>query len=440
MAHSTRSIAAALLVLACFSGLIACHSVPDEDSTETPTPMAEVPPVCCPAQSDDWPQYRGLARDGTSPDADMDPWPADGPEELWRRPIGEGFSSIAVKGDDLYTTALDGSEEVLLCLDAATGEEKWRHALGPAFREEYGNGPRSTPTVDDRGMVYALSSYARLDAVDGRTGKTIWSLDLLKRFGTGDVDRGYSSSPLVEGELVVLNVGPGKGGAVVAIDRTLGKVAWAVEDGGAAYSSPLAATLGGKRQIVTAIGRGVVGLDPADGRRLWEHEWSTRYGLNIAMPLVLSDDRVFLSSGYDQGAVMLQVASTEDGWRVTPLWTQRLFRNHFSSSVAHEGVIFGFDNENLKGLDAETGQVLWTQRAYGKGTLIRVGHDLVVLSAAGKLVRIPATAEDPGPVARIDVLSGKCWTAPSMAASRLFLRNGSEMVALAVDGRSARSV
>lgn len=391
-------------------------------------PFIDAPPVCCPAAPDDWPQYRGPARDGSAPQ-EIGPWPEDGPREVWRRPIGDGFASLAVKGDRLFTSAVDQQEEVLFCLDAGTGGEVWRLAMGPEFTEEYGNGPRSTPTVDDRGVVYALSSRAVLFAVDSRDGTLIWSRDLYRQFGGRDYDRGYASSPLVEGELVILNVGP-KDGSVVALERTRGDLVWSSQSGAAAFSSPVAVTLDGRRQIVTAVGRGLVALDPQDGSLLWEHEWKTKYGLNIAMPVEVPEGRIFLSSGYDQGAVLLDVAEDGGRWRAEPLWTQRLFRNHFSTSVYRDGLLFGFDDSILKCLDAETGEPRWSSRGYGKGSLVRLGDTLLVLSEDGEVGLVRATGESFQELARAKVLNGRCWTAPAVAAGRLYVRNGSEIVCL----------
>lgn len=410
------------------------------DDSGSPGPLAEAPPVCCPAAPDDWPQYRGPNRDGAGAAPDIGPWPEDGPAEVWRRPIGAGFASLAVKGDRLFTSAVDQEEETLFCLDAGTGDEVWRLAMGPEFTEEFGDGPRSTPTVDDRGLVYALSSRAVLFAVDSRDGTVIWSRDLHRQFGGSDYDRGYSSSPLVEGELLILNVGPEDDGAVVALERTTGDVVWSSESGRSAYSSPVAVTVDGQRQIVTAIGRGVIGLDPEDGALLWEHEWKTKYGLNIAMPVVLPDDRILLSSGYDQGAVLLEVSQDGGRWSAEPSWTQRLFRNHFSTSIYYQDLLFGFDESNLKCLDAETGEPRWASRDFGKGSLVRLGDILMVLSETGEVGLVRATGESFQELARARVLEGKCWTAPAVAGGRLFVRNSSEIVCLDLNVAEAPSV
>ncbi len=214
---------------------------------------------------------------------------------------------------------------------------------------------------------------------------------------------------------------------MVAIERTSGDVVWSSQDGAAAYSSPVAATLAGRRQIVTAIGRGLVALDPLDGDLLWEHEWKTSYDLNIAMPVVLPEGRVLLSSGYDKGAVLLEVALDGDTWSATPKWTQRLFRNHFSTSVYHDGMLYGFDEDTLKCLDAATGEERWANRDFGKGNLVRVGDTLVVLSVKGELALVEATGESFQERARARVLDERCWTAPAVAAGRVYLRNSSEI-------------
>ena len=404
------------------------------DRGPDPLEMVSPPPsdACCPPTEVDWPRFRGVRGDGVVPGAGIEPWATAGPEELWRRPLGPGFSSPSIQGDRLYVSANEGDEELLLALEVETGETLWQQPLGPAFQEEYGDGPRSTPTVDDHGVVYALSSRAVLLAVDGGEGQVLWRHDLHRRFDARGYDRGYSSSPWVLGDLVILNLGPGEGHAVVALNRRDGSVLWAAEDGVAAYGSPLAIERDGETLVVSAIGSGLVALDPDDGSRLWHAPWPTRYGLNIAMPVVFDDGRVLLSSGYDQGAVMVRPT----GEAVETLWTQRLFRNHFSSSVAHGDLIFGFDNGTLQCLDATSGESRWGDRGFGKGSLLRVGDTLVVLSERGELALVDATDESFRPLARARVLEGKSWTAPVLAGSRLVLRGERELLALRVDRRS----
>ncbi|MEM8933613.1 MAG: PQQ-binding-like beta-propeller repeat protein, partial [Acidobacteriota bacterium] len=378
----------AVLALALPFALVACSS----EAPQPVAPLAEAPAVCCPAAPDDWPQYRGLDRQGAV-EMSISPWTDAGLVELWRRPIGAGFASLAIGGDRLFTSAEDGGDEVLLALDPDTGDELWRQVLGPEFDEEFGDGPRSTPTVDDRGMVYALSSRAGLVAADGRDGTLIWTRDLHPDFGGDDYDRGYSSSPLIDGERLILNVGPADDGAVVALERTTGSILWSSQDGVAAYSSPIAAEVDGQLHIVTPIGRGLVGLDPNDGTLLWEHEWPTRWGLNIAMPVAVPGGRFLISSAYDQGAAMVEVRRDGDGWSADAAWTERLFRNHFATSVYLDGLLYGFDDDKLACLDAATGAKRWATRDYGKGTLVRVGQTLVVVSDSGDVALVEATGE-----------------------------------------------
>lgn len=376
---------------------------------------------------DDWPQWRGAARDGQAgPGKLADSWPAEGPPVVWRKDIGAGFSSPSVVGDALYVAYAKGDEETLFRLDATTGKEVWALSLGDNFEEEYGAGPRATPTVDGD-LVFMTSSLGKVVAVDAASGRRRWAVDLHAGGGYG---RGYASSPLVVGSLVVVQGAESGGPSIFALERRSGKVAWTAERGRAAASSPMLLTFAGEPQIVSAYAGGLVGLSPRDGRRLWQFPWRTHYGLNIATPLLLPADRVLISAGYDQGAAAVQVARRGIVWAAEPAWTNRKFRNHFSSSVLVGGEIYGFDNNFLACLDAATGEERWRARGYGKGSLIAADGKLLVLSDQGALALVRPDPKAHQELARASVLPGRSWTAPVMAAGFAYLRNHEQLVRL----------
>lgn len=384
------------------------------------------------ARAADWPQLGGPVRDGTSPERGLArSWPQPGPRVVWRRPIGEGYSTVAAAGSRLYTMDSDAEKEYVVCLDASDGRELWRTALGRKFVDDLGNGPRSTPTVT-AGAVYVLGAHGLLAALDAGDGRKLWQVDLPAVFGSKVPNWGYSSSPLVDGDLVLLEVGASPAKALVAFDRATGTVRWSLGDGDAAYSSPVAMTLGGIRQYLFArrVGSEVVAVSP-DGKELWRHPAPPTM---ITMPLFVAPDKVYLSSGDDAGAMLLKVRAGEGKVAAEEVWKSRLMKNHFNGAVQVGEYLYGFDNGTFKCLSLATGEQRWAQRGLGKGSLIAGDGLLFVLSDRGTLVLVEANPDTYTEKARFQVLSGKTWTSPTLAGGRLYVRDMAEVVALDVKG------
>jgi outer membrane protein assembly factor BamB len=384
----------------------------------------------------DWPQFRGGEQSGLSREEGLlHSWPASGPRAVWKQAIGEGFSGVAAVGGFLYTLAADGDKETALCLEEATGKLAWRTPIDAKFVEEFGNGPRSTPTVSgDR--VYALSSGGKLVALATRDGAKAWEVDLVATFGIKVPGRGFSPSPLVDGDLLLLEVGGGTGKAVVAFDAATGKVRWTALDGRTGYTTPLAVTIDGVRQyvFVTTGGGEIVSLRP-DGQVHWRHAWETGA---LASPLFLPPNRIFASAADNVGSVLIEVTTAEGKPAVKEVWRSRFMKNHFNSSVLAGGFIYGFDNASLKCIDPATGEQKWVQRGFGKGSLIAADGLLFVLSDSGVLALAEAAPDGYREKGRIQALEGKTWTAPALAHGRLYLRDHDELVAY--DVRTAPTV
>jgi outer membrane protein assembly factor BamB len=396
------------------------------------TLIALVAALPLPTAADDWPQFLGPHRDG-SIEAHLDVWGEEGPTVVWRRRGGEGFSGIAVADGRAYTLWAEGRREYLVCLDAATGALVWRQQTGGKYFEpQGGNGPRSTPAVAD-GLVHAVSATGALVTVDAVSGEPVWSVDLPTAFGTGLPSWGFSGSPVVEGDLLLAETGGGDGSSLTAFERRSGSVVWSVESDGMGYSSPTILELAGQRQAVFFTALDLVAVTPGDGRLLWRYGWPTPYGVNAATPVLAGSDRVFISSGYDTGSALVHVTSEAGAMAAEAGWTSRHMRNHMATSVVAGGYIYGFDNTLLKCIAADTGQERWKARGYGKGTLIRAGELLVVLSEDGQLALVRARPEAHDELARARVLDGRrCWTAPSLAGRRLFLRDDTQVVCVEV--------
>ena len=388
-------------------------------------------------QAADWPQFRGMKRDGISPETGLlTDWPEGGPAELWRRPIGPAFSGLAVVDSELFTTESDDKLEFALAIDVASGETRWRTPLGPTFKYSYGNGARSTPTVD-RGMVYALSGHGLLAALDRENGKVRWWSDLKERFASPQMVFGFATAPLVVGDHLLIEAGGTQNTSIVALEKTSGEILWHTENSPAAYSSPILVHYACRDQLIFVNADNVLSITP-DGNVLWSHPWASGHDIKPALPLFVPPDLLFVSASYDIGALVLRLRTEDGGIAVEELWQSRVMRNHFNSSVLIDGYIYGFDNTALKCIDPRTGEQQWAwRRGLGKGSLIYADDHLLVLTEKGRLVAVEATPEAYREKASVQVLHSRSWSPPSLAHGRLFLRNCEELVCL--DLRAERS-
>jgi outer membrane protein assembly factor BamB len=376
-----------------------------------------------------WPQFRGPHRDGVASEVHLPrTWPASGPRLLWRVAIGEGYSHLTVAEGRVYTLYGANGNENLAAYDAATGRQLWVRRTDSELMNDQGNGPRSTPTFD-AGTLYVQSAQGQLLAVAAASGKVLWSHDLGREFGARIPTWGSASSPLVEGNLLLVAVGGSGGHGAMAFDKHSGRVAWAALDEKPGYASPVALTAAGVRQAVFFTGGAVAAVAPADGRLLWRVPWQTDYDVNAATPLFLAPDKLFISSGYDTGSAVFQIRGDARHLSAEPVWQSRGLKNQFSSSVLSGDYLYGFDNGTFKCVKAQTGEERWKQRGLGHGSVILADGLLVVLSESGKLVLADATPEAYRERASFQALSGRCWSGPSLAGGKLFLRNGETMEA-----------
>jgi outer membrane protein assembly factor BamB len=378
----------------------------------------------------DWPQLRGPNRDGISRETGLlRSWPAGGPKTLWKVPIGEGFSHIAVAKGRLFTMYGQGDNDFAAAYNAETGRPLWRVPLGRKYISDQGNGPRSTPVVDGD-TVYVLSGRGQLAALKAADGKKVWEHDLQQELGAEPPQWGISTSPLIEGNLLLVDVGGSRGRSLVAFDKKTGKTAWTSQNEPAGYSAPIAITVGGVRQVVFFTGRSVLAVAPKDGKLLWRVPWKTDWDVNAATPIFVPPDKLYISSGYDTGAALFRIEVTDGRVGADQVWQNPRMKNQFSSSVLHNGHIYGFDNSVLKCLVAATGEEKWKESGFGHGSLILADGHLIVLSERGKLSLVEATPAGYREKGNSQPLSGKCWTAPTLANGRLYLRNEEDLLAL----------
>ncbi len=381
----------------------------------------------------DWPGFRGPERDGIIRGVRIETdWSRFPPVELWRRPIGPGWSSFAVRGDLFYTQEQRGDDEVVTCYKVSTGEPVWRHRNAARFWESNaGAGPRGTPTLSN-GRVYTFGATGILNALDAGDGAVVWSRNAASDTGTKVPDWGFASSPLVVDDLVIVAVS----GALVAYDLATGNPRWSGPVGGEGYSSPRLVTIAGVAQILALNGAGAIGVAPADGALLWQHAWP---GYPIVQPALTADGNVLISVRDTSSTRRIAVAHGPGGWTVEERWTSNGLKPYFNDFVVHDGHAFGFDGGILASIDLEDGKRKWKGGRYGHGQLVLLPDQdlLLVLSEEGELALVGATTDQFRELARFPAIEGKTWNHPVLAGDVLLVRNGEEMAAfrLSLAGR-----
>ena len=370
----------------------------------------------------DWPQWRGANRDGISTEKGLlKEWPKEGPPLVWKATgAGRGYSSLAVAKGRIYTMGLRGDREFIVALDVATGKEAWATPHGNAFKNDRGDGPRGTPTVDGE-RVYALGGNGDLTAFDVKTGKVVWTLNVLQKFGGSNITWGISESPLILGEKILVNAG-GPDASIVALNKKDGAVIWKSQSERAGYSSAVPMTIGGKTQVVFFTSKRVVGLDLQDGKLLWEYKNASNRTANAATPIV-RDNRVFVSSDYGTGAGLVEIKA--DGTTAEEIYFTKEMRNHHSSSVLLGDTLYGFSGSILTAMRFGTGEVIWKDRSVGKGSLVYADGNLYCLSENGVVGLVEATPEGYREKGRFTIPQDSLptWTHPVVAGGRLYLRD-----------------
>ena len=368
-----------------------------------------------------WPQWRGPNRDGISKETGLlKQWPAEGPPLVWKATgAGAGYSSFSVADGKLYTMGLRGNREFVIAFDVATGKEVWATAHGSAFHNDRGNGPRGTPTIDgDR--VYALGGNGDLSVLDARTGKIVWTKNVLKEFGGSNITWGISESPLVIGNKLLVNPG-GPGASIVALNKADGSVIWKSQSDRAGYSSAIPVEVNGGTQVVFFTSERAVGLDLKDGRLLWEYARPANNVANVATPIVRAN-RVFISSDYGTGGGVVEIKPDN---KAQELWFSKDMRNHHSSSVLIGDYLYGFSSAILTAIKFDTGEIAWRDRSVGKGSLVYADGNLYCLSENGVVGLVEATPTGYKEKGRFRIPQDQLptWTHPVVAGGRLYLRD-----------------
>jgi len=379
----------------------------------------------------DWPQFLGPTRNNLCPETGLlASFPARGPKVLWEKTVGEGYSAPVIAGDRLILFHRVGKKDLVECLDAATGKPKWSFEYETEYEDRLGkgNGPRSTPLISGK-HVYTLAADGRLHCLDLETGKKVWVRALNDEYGVAQGYFGVATSPLIEGDLIVLNVG-GKNAGIVALNKDTGKEVWKSTSDPASYSSPSAVTVGGDRRLIFFTRSGLFILDPADGKVLHSKRWRARIeaSVNASAPVVVGDE-VFLSASYNTGGIVLKVKKDA----LEEIWSNDTsLSTHYSTSVHHDGYLYGFHGRQEQGtefrcVEWKTGKVRWRKEGLSCGALIVVGDRMIVLSEDGELALVDATPEGYKERARAKVLNS-FRSHLALSNGRLYARDEKKLV------------
>jgi outer membrane protein assembly factor BamB len=405
-----------------------------ERSRQSPHAVASTAPSM---RSSYWTGFRGPRRDGVYEEQPIATnWPPQGLKLLWKQPIGGGYGSFAIADGLAFTIEQRRDKEALVAYDLQTGSELWVHAWPADFRDYYSEGgPRATPVYSD-GKVYALGALGTLTCVEATTGKPLWSHEVLAENHADVPTYGMAASPLlIEKKLIVLT-SAGHGHSALCLDKDTGQTLWSSLDDVTGYASPTLVQLAGQSNVIVCCEQRTVGLDPDNGKLLWECPWRVKNGQHpIAQPVMLGTNRFMLSAGYFTGCAAFEVTRIPEAemggvrprFSARLLWQNSNLKNKFTSSVFWQGCIYGLDEDILTCLDATTGERKWKDGRYGYGQLVLAGGYLVILSGDGELALVRAIPERRDEIARFQAIRGKTWNHPALAAGKLLVRNGAEM-------------
>lgn len=382
----------------------------------------------------DWPQLLGPSRNGVSSEKELvGSWPKAGPTEVWRHTVGQGYASPVIADGKLVIFHRVGAADLVECLEAATGKRVWKFEYETDYRDPLGkgDGPRATPVLAD-GKVYTMGAQGMLHCLTLKDGKKVWDKDLTAEYKARKGYFGLGSSPIVEGDLLVLNIG-GEDAGIVALNKETGKLVWKATEDEASYSSPITADVEGERRLVFFTREGLEVLVPKSGKRVGTRRFRARIdaSVNAAMPVLLEGNQVFLTSSYDTGALLVKLK--KDGFEEV-YKSNKLLSAHFSTPVAVGKYLFGFEGRQeagaeLRCIDWKAKKVQWTKEGFGCGSLILADEKLFILSEEGELVIAAPNGEKYEEKARASALTGPVRAHLALADGVLFGRDKTKLVA-----------
>jgi outer membrane protein assembly factor BamB len=377
------------------------------------------------AAAADWPQWRGPNRDGISAETGLlQAWPAGGPRVVWKTTgLGEGYSSLAIVDNRIYTQGQRGNQAYVLAYDAKTGKKLWEVQTSKAFGNDRGNGPRGTPTIDgDR--LYAMSGDGTLVSLDAATGKALWSQNVVQKFGGSVIEWGMSESPLIDGDRLIVMPG-GRGASLVSLNKRDGSVQWKSGNDEAGYSSAIVAEVNGVRQVIALSGEAAMAVAEQTGELLWRYPKVSNRTANIATP-IYRDGFVFVSTAYGTGSALLKLGPKT----MSEVYFSREMKNHYSTSVLVGDALYGFSDSILTAMDFQTGKPLWKHRSVGKGSVIYADKRLYVLGEDGVVGLVEPSRDGYKEVSRFSISRGQypTWSPPVIADGKLYLREQDNLI------------
>lgn len=381
------------------------------------------------AMAADWPQWRGPNRDGISPETGLlESWPSGGPRVVWRTSgLGEGYSSLAIVNGRIYTQGQRDRQEFVFAFDAQTGKKLWETATSREYRNDRGDGPRGTPTVDgDR--LYAMTGDGVVLALEANSGKTIWSQNVSQKYGGSTPSWGYSESPLVDGSRLIVMPG-GRGASLVSLNKSDGSLQWKTGSDPAGYSSAIAVTVGGVRQVIALSGDGAIGVLEDNGELLWHYTRVSNRTANIATP-IFHDDSVFLSTDYGTGCALLKLAPRS----MSEVYFSNEMKNHYSTSVLVDGYLYGYNDSILTAMQFATGKVAWRNRSIGKGSVTYADKRLYLLSENGVIGLAEPSADSYKEISRFQISKGSLptWSPLVISGGRMYFRDQDQLTSFEI--------
>lgn len=390
------------------------------------------------ARSVPWTQWGGPHRNfQTEASGLKDVWPASGPRVVWKRALGEGYSSPAVENGVLYTMYGKPRVEVVLAADAETGKTLWEHSSPMTFQSdagaEMGNGPYSTPLiVGDR--LFTTGVAGRLQCLDKKTGKLLWTQELWSEHGGSRLMYGYASSPIAFRDTIVVPVG-GRGKSVMAFQQADGKVVWAKNDFGNVYSSPLLINVGGLEQLAVLMDGAMIAVNPHNGDLQWQVPFKADYSIAIATPVWGADNLMFISAEYNAGAKGIELQRQGQQTIAKELWSSNRLRLHHGNAMRiGDAIYFSSGGKGsqaiLSAIDARTGTIHWQERSIQKASFVWADQKLITLAQDGSLMIAYPSVKGFKIAAKSQLLTELAWTPPALVGTRLYLRDRRDMMAV----------
>lgn len=385
-----------------------------------------------------WTQWGGPYRNfHTEASGLKETWPASGPTVIWKRSLGEGYSSTAVENGVLYTMYGKPRQEIVLAANAETGQTLWEHSTPITFvsdaAREMGNGPYATPLiVGDR--VFTTGTAGRLQCLQKTSGTLLWTQQLWDDHRGSQLMYGYAASPIAFRGMVIVPVG-GRGKAVMAFHQADGKVAWSRNDFGNVYSSPILINVGGLEQLAVLMDGAILAVNPHNGDLQWQVPFKADYSITVATPVWGPDNLLFVSSEYNGGTKVIELQRNGLQTKATELWNSNRLRLHHGNAIRIGDASY-FSNGGkgsqaiLTAVDVRSGKILWQQRSIEKATFVWADQKLITLDQDGNLMIAHPSPQGFKIAAKAPLLTPLSWTPPVLVGSRLYLRDRRSMMAV----------